>query len=64
MTCLLHLVCPAVPCLLLLALAGNAFCADVPAPSEFAWRATLDVPPGTGMARVNLPAEEIGRAHV
>ena len=61
MTRLLPLIGPAVPVLLLLALAGNAFCADVPAPSEFAWRATLELPAGASMARVNLPSEALQR---
>lgn len=49
------------PGLLILALAGNVFGADAPAPSEFAWRATLELPAGASMARVNLPAEALLR---
>ena len=46
---------------LALVLLGNAFAADAPVPSEFAWRATLELPAGAGMARLNLPAQALLR---
>ena len=47
--------------LLMLVVAGNAFGAGAPAPAEFAWRATLELPAGATMARVSLPAEALLR---
>ncbi|HSV35719.1 MAG TPA: DUF3999 family protein [Ramlibacter sp.] len=39
---------------------GAALChAQVPAPSEFAWRAPLTLPAGTAMARVDLSAQAL-----
>ena len=47
--------------LLLLAAAAPAFGADAPAPSEFAWRATLELPAGATLARVPLPVDALLR---
>lgn len=43
---------------------GLALCAvparaDAPAPTDFAWRASLEVPAATGVARVALPAQAL-----
>ncbi|MDP2170059.1 MAG: DUF3999 family protein [Rhodocyclaceae bacterium] len=42
-------------------LSAGAAAADTPAPSEFAWRATLSVPTGAHAVRVTLPAEAMLR---
>ena len=38
---------------------GPAQAADVPQASDFAWRATLSVPPGASMARVDVPVQAL-----
>lgn len=47
--------------ILLLTLAGRVLAADAPTPTEFAWRATLELPPGVSVARVALPALALQR---
>ena len=42
-------------------LSAGAMAADTPAPSDFAWRATLAVPAGASAARITLPAEAMLR---
>lgn len=42
-------------------LSAGVAAADAPAPSEFAWRATLSVPAGASAARITLPAEAMVR---
>ena len=42
-----------------LALAGSAFGADAPVPTEFAWRATLELPAGASVVRASLPAQAL-----
>lgn len=42
-------------------LSAGAMAADTPAPSDFAWRATLAVPAGANAARITLPAEAMLR---
>lgn len=44
-----------------LALGAGLCHAGAPAPSEFAWRAPLQLPAGTGLARVNLPGDALVR---
>ena len=46
-------------CVLLLAAAGQSQAADAPQASDFTWRATLSVPAGVSLARVDVPVQAL-----